>query len=282
MNDREKLISNAAPPAGVDIEAGGSGSTMEPMQNQPSLLEQSSHPVALIFHLLFRIAAVVMYLLGVYVISSYVLVFVIIILLLSFDFWTVKNVTGRLLVGLRWWNEIKDDGSNVWIFESREVCVDDLSMKIFFVRTALVRQRKDEGRGWGDVYAGCTDLPSMPGTTMERDADKKGFLQQNRNVNVVDSRIFWTSLYVAPAIWVVFFLTALFGLKVQWMVVCIMAIALNMANVIGYTKCEKDAKNKIAGFMANQGFVQNMVGSMISQRFNNFFGGGGNATGPTR
>jgi hypothetical protein len=28
-------------------------------------------------------------------------------LLLAFDFWTVKNVTGRLLVGLRWWNEVR-------------------------------------------------------------------------------------------------------------------------------------------------------------------------------
>ncbi len=53
--------------------------------------------------------------------SNFILSFVVIILLLAFDFWTVKNVSGRLLVGLRWWNEIKEDGSNEWIFESREV-----------------------------------------------------------------------------------------------------------------------------------------------------------------
>jgi hypothetical protein len=39
---------------------------------------------------------------------------------LAFDFWTVKNVSGRLLVGLRWWSYVKDDGSNEWIFESLE------------------------------------------------------------------------------------------------------------------------------------------------------------------
>jgi hypothetical protein len=44
--------------------------------------------------------------------------------LLASDFWTVKNVTGRLLVGLRWWNNIKDDGENEWVFESIPVvCV---------------------------------------------------------------------------------------------------------------------------------------------------------------
>ena len=30
-----------------------------------------------------------------------------------------KNISGRLLVGLRWWNETTDEGSN-WRFESLE------------------------------------------------------------------------------------------------------------------------------------------------------------------
>ena len=34
------------------------------------------------------------------------------------DFWTVKNITGRLLVGLRWWNFVDDSGNNHWKFES--------------------------------------------------------------------------------------------------------------------------------------------------------------------
>nr|XP_046194715.1 Golgi apparatus membrane protein TVP23 homolog A-like [Oncorhynchus gorbuscha] len=40
-----------------------------------------------------------------------------IITLLSCDFWSVKNVTGRLLVGLRWWNQIDEDGRSLWVFE---------------------------------------------------------------------------------------------------------------------------------------------------------------------
>ncbi len=47
--------------------------------------------------------------------------FLTVILLLAFDFWTVKNVTGRLLVGLRWWNKIEEDGTSTWMFESRKV-----------------------------------------------------------------------------------------------------------------------------------------------------------------
>lgn len=59
--------------------------------------------------------------------------------MLAFDFWTVKNISGRLLVGylfiklrLRWWNEIKDDGTSEWVFESRENSVNNSVDKSFF------------------------------------------------------------------------------------------------------------------------------------------------------
>nr|XP_044986434.1 Golgi apparatus membrane protein TVP23 homolog C isoform X3 [Jaculus jaculus] len=48
-----------------------------------------------------------------------------IILLLSCDFWAVKNVTGRLMVGLRWWNHIDEDGKSHWVFESRKSTPQD-------------------------------------------------------------------------------------------------------------------------------------------------------------
>ena len=44
--------------------------------------------------------------------------FIIVVLLSAVDFWTVKNVTGRLLVGLRWWNDFDHNGKEVWKFDS--------------------------------------------------------------------------------------------------------------------------------------------------------------------
>ncbi|CAB4068378.1 unnamed protein product [Lepeophtheirus salmonis] len=35
------------------------------------------------------------------------------------DFWVVKNVTGRIMAGLRWWNYVDENGEARWIFESR-------------------------------------------------------------------------------------------------------------------------------------------------------------------
>jgi hypothetical protein len=71
---------------------------------RPKQIPVFSHPVAIVFHLLFRVMAWLLYVISGWVKDSFILFFIIIILLLAFDFWTVKNVTGRLLVGLRWWN----------------------------------------------------------------------------------------------------------------------------------------------------------------------------------
>lgn len=30
-------------------------------------------------------------------------------------------MTGRLLVGLRWWNQIDEDGKSHWVFEAKRV-----------------------------------------------------------------------------------------------------------------------------------------------------------------
>ncbi|EGF81200.1 hypothetical protein BATDEDRAFT_10465, partial [Batrachochytrium dendrobatidis JAM81] len=141
----------------------------------------TSHPIALIFHVIFKTAALVTYMFSWLIVSDFILTFVIIILLLAFDFWTVKNVTGRLLVGLRWWNEIRDDGTNEWIFESRE----------------------------------------------------------NRAVNTVDSRIFWMALYTAPILWVLLAILSILKLQASFFVVTLVAVSMSMANLVGYTQCEK-------------------------------------------
>lgn len=85
------------------------------------ILNQSKHPSAVILHLLFKSAALLMYMFGSWFTTSFIFTFVICIILLAFDFWVVKNISGRLLVGLRWWSYVREDGSNDWIFESLEV-----------------------------------------------------------------------------------------------------------------------------------------------------------------
>jgi len=97
-----------------------------PEYNTTTGLSQSAHPVACIFHCLLKACALFLYIFGGYFASNkygkisgakFITVTVCCILLLAADFWVVKNITGRLLVGLRWWNQVEGD-STKWIFES--------------------------------------------------------------------------------------------------------------------------------------------------------------------
>ena len=89
------------------------------------------HPLAVFFHLIFRVLGITTYLLCGWFNTGFIVNFVVIIILLSLDFWTVKNITGRLLAGLRWWNYVDEDGVSHWMFESRKVYFHVASLKFF-------------------------------------------------------------------------------------------------------------------------------------------------------
>ncbi|MCQ2817005.1 MAG: DUF846 domain-containing protein [archaeon] len=83
-----------------------------------NFLQHAHNPIIVFFTLIFKVLAILFYfLLGIFGVSD-ALIFIIVVILCAFDFWFIKNVSGRIIVGLRWWNEVKEDGSEVWIFES--------------------------------------------------------------------------------------------------------------------------------------------------------------------
>ena len=114
-------------PASNPPPLGSSGSSLPGGQRQGgvvadvvNLFQRSSHPTASVFHVLFKFSALIFYLTSGLFTSSFVIVFVVVVTLMAFDFWTVKNVTGRLMVGLRWWHDVQEDGRPQWHFESIE------------------------------------------------------------------------------------------------------------------------------------------------------------------
>ncbi|KAF8746309.1 hypothetical protein AX14_000094 [Amanita brunnescens Koide BX004] len=84
------------------------------------IFKQSAHPLTLFFLFFFRTAAVVVYVLCGWFTDNYVLSTVIVVVLLAMDFWNCRNVAGRILVGLRFWNQVDEDGESYWVFESRD------------------------------------------------------------------------------------------------------------------------------------------------------------------
>ncbi|KAG2406419.1 Golgi apparatus membrane protein-like protein [Vigna angularis] len=138
-------------------------------------------------------AALAFYILSTLFIDNFVIIFVITVLLAALDFWVVKNVSGRILVGLRWWNEINDLGESVWRFE-------------------------------------CLDQESLA------------------RINKKDSWLFWWTLYLTAVAWTLMAIFSLIKLQADYLLVVGVCLTLSVANIIGFTKCQKDAKKRIQQF----------------------------------
>lgn len=182
-----------------------------------TFLRGSSHPIPAAFHIIFKIIALTIYIFGgFFEKNGFVTIAVICILCHACDFWVVKNVTGRLLVGLRWWNKVNpDDGSTEWLYESA--------------------------------------------------------LQDQSQINKVDSNYFWSVLYLTPLIWSVLGFLCIIKLNISWFLIVICALTLNGANLYGYWMCSKDQKQKLKEMMAQGAF------SAASSAFTNgLFGFGSN------
>ncbi|OMP09409.1 Clathrin adaptor, mu subunit [Corchorus olitorius] len=153
--------------------------------SQPPV-ENYANPKTCFFHVLFKAAALAFYILSALFFDSFVIIFVVTVLLAALDFWVVKNVSGRILVGLRWWNEINDLGESVWKFE-------------------------------------CLDQDSLA------------------RMNKKDSWLFWWTLYLSAVAWIVLGIFSLIRFQADYLLVVGVCLTLNIANIIGFTKCRKDS-----------------------------------------
>jgi len=99
------------------------------------IFRQSAHPLALFCLFFFRISAIAVYVLSGFFISDYVLSTVTVVVLLAMDFWNCRNVAGRTLVGLRFWNQVDEDGESYWVFESRDPSrpANPIDSKMFWI-----------------------------------------------------------------------------------------------------------------------------------------------------
>ncbi|KAE9417748.1 hypothetical protein Angca_008408, partial [Angiostrongylus cantonensis] len=155
-------------------------------------------PTIVVAHVAFKGAALAYYFLANWLSSSFIVQFLIILTLLSMDFWTVKNITGRLLVGLRWWNFVDENGNNHWKFESA----------------------KDQSRF-------CT----------------------------ADRRAFWFGLVLGPILWLFFVTTAFFTFKWEWMIVALLGLSMNSANLYGYLRCRWADTNQFTSYISKWAFL---------------------------
>ncbi|KAG4396605.1 hypothetical protein GLYMA_19G227600v4 [Glycine max] len=146
--------------------------------------ENYANPNTCFFHVLFKAAALAFYILSALFIDNFVIIFVMTVLLAALDFWVVKNLSGRILVGLRWWNEINDLGESVWKFES---------------------------------------------------LDQQSLARMNKK----DSWLFWWTLYLTAVAWTMLAIFSLIRLQADYLLVVGVCLTLCIANIVGFTECQK-------------------------------------------
>ena len=77
------------------------------------------HKMLMFWHITLKSIAIIIYLGSKLFRLGYIATFVIVVIFLSMDFWLTKNLSGRLLAGLRWWNHVDDKtGKMKWYYES--------------------------------------------------------------------------------------------------------------------------------------------------------------------
>ena len=77
------------------------------------------HRMLLFWHIALKLVSLIVYLGSGLFHLGYIMTFIIVVLFLSMDFWLTKNISGRLLAGLRWWHHVDDKtGKTTWYYES--------------------------------------------------------------------------------------------------------------------------------------------------------------------
>ncbi|XP_076739334.1 Golgi apparatus membrane protein TVP23 homolog B isoform X1 [Maylandia zebra] len=222
-------------------------------ENNQRKRSKMRHPLVSFFHLFFRTSAILVYLFCDILSGRFVVCMVTIILLLSCDFWTVKgidrasrvgssscnwkvagsspgsdslsrcvlgqdtspvadwwwsesgslasNVSGRLLVGLRWWNQVDENGKSHWVFESKKT-------------------------------------------------------HSKNTKSSAESRVFWLGLLVCPIFWILFVFSTVFSFNIKWLVVVILGLVLQWANLYGYVRCKVGRKSNLRNMAKNYLGVQ--------------------------
>ena len=95
--------------------------------------KKSINPIVSILTVFFKFLSIFLFLFMNLFVSNESYTIITVIISGSIDFWYTKNISERILVGLRWWNQIKSNGQEVWIYESKnEQDLNKINSKIFW------------------------------------------------------------------------------------------------------------------------------------------------------
>ena len=98
-------------------------------------IKKSRNPLVALVTVTLKLLSILSFLFTSIFTSNEALVMTTVILFIAADFWYTKNISGRILVGLRWWNNYdKETQGNIWKFESKnEIKESNVDRKTFWI-----------------------------------------------------------------------------------------------------------------------------------------------------
>lgn len=105
-----------------------------------NFMKNTNHPYICLLHICFKLLSIIIYFLGPLLFrntkskeNDFILTFAFTFIMVSIDFYLVKNITGRFLVKMIWWNDIREDYSSSFVFYATdETTLNKLEKNIFW------------------------------------------------------------------------------------------------------------------------------------------------------
>ena len=102
--------------------------------NATDFIKKSRNPQVALITVSLKLLAILFFLFFSIFTSNEAFVMITVVLLVAADFWYTKNISGRILVGLRWWNTFdQNTQENKWTFESKnEIKESNMDRRTFW------------------------------------------------------------------------------------------------------------------------------------------------------
>ena len=83
--------------------------------------KKSTYPMISLLTVLIKLASIISFFLFSIFLSNEAIIMFIVVLFGACDFWITKNISGRFLAGLRWYNLLKSEtNTEIWVFEGKK------------------------------------------------------------------------------------------------------------------------------------------------------------------
>ena len=83
--------------------------------------KKSTYPMISLLTVLIKLASIISFFLFSIFLSNEAIIMFIVVLIGLCDFWMTKNISGRFLAGLRWYNLLKSEtNTEIWVFEGKK------------------------------------------------------------------------------------------------------------------------------------------------------------------